>query len=305
MGSDLTKIAWGAGLGKLIFGQFPNLVFFFLGWSVFALPCYLLTALPLSTTHASEVIFPVVLSGAFLLLTLVLLSRLRAPLRATQAMTVASERGGLQDPIIISAHSPATVDASWVTALGFRVSSVGRLAVVEVAALVFATLGYVGIGWAAGLTTFCAYNKYSFGNPHLASVHWQECYQFSRGWHSEGQHSHSGLPTTYFGLLLTSLIITVLGPFLWFVLWKVVRQSLRPTRVNEKTDDGLRELPQTAMFALAAMVGMIAGAGASEHLPRPLLRHPPIPFCAAAIRARLLCSCLLSGSARPLPCASP
>lgn len=278
-----------------MFRQFPNLVFFFLGWSLLALPCYLLTAMPQEGVQASDIIFPVVLSVVFLLLTFVILSRLRAPLRATQAMTAAAERGGLQAPIILPAHSSATVvtSSSWVDALGFRVSSVGGLAVVEVSALVFATLGHIGIGWAAGLTTLCAYNKNN-DIPATTGIHWQECYQFSRGWHSKGEHSQTGLPTTYFGLLLTSLIITVSGPFLWFVLYKVVRQAMRPAK-HEKTDDGLRELPQTAMFALAAMVGIIAGAGAPERLPvfsfatppsSPPPPHPSVPSSYVSARPR-------------------
>ena len=63
-------------------------------------------------------------------------------------------------------------------------------------------------------------------------------------------------------LLNIALLCAVGGPALWFVLWKVVRQAVRPTRVQRRTDDGLNELPQTAMFALAVSVGCIAGAGA-------------------------------------------
>ena len=41
-----------------------------------------------------------------------------------------------------------------------------------------------------------------------------------------------------------------------------MRQAVRPVRDEMRTADGLRELPQTAMFALAVSVGVIAGLGA-------------------------------------------
>jgi hypothetical protein len=37
---DLWKIEWGAGLGRMIVGQFPNYLVVFLGVVLFALPCY-------------------------------------------------------------------------------------------------------------------------------------------------------------------------------------------------------------------------------------------------------------------------
>ena len=46
------------------------------------------------------------------------------------------------------------------------------------------------------------------------------------------------------------------------MLWKVVRQIVRPAKGREVGGDGLRELPQTAMFGLAIAVGTIAGGGA-------------------------------------------
>ena len=40
---DLTKVAWGAGLSKLLDAKIPQFVFFCLGWACLGLPCYLIT----------------------------------------------------------------------------------------------------------------------------------------------------------------------------------------------------------------------------------------------------------------------
>ena len=132
---------------------------------------------------------------------------------------------------------------------------------VEKAALVFATLGWVGAGWASGLSTFCAYNK---GHD---VVFWEECYKVS--WAFTGESSQpfgNGLPTKlpvkYFTLLLLAVLCALVGPVLWFVLWKVIRQIVRPARAQYRRANGLRELPQTAMFGLAFSVGIISGSGA-------------------------------------------
>jgi len=137
------------------------------------------------------------------------------------------------------------------------------LRLVETVALWCATIGVMGFGWAFGLTTFCAYNKGDQPPPPVKQsvVYWQECYEFSRVWGGT-YRTPSHLPAHYFSLLLMALICAVLGPTIWFLLWKVVRQMVRPVRVQMRTDDGLRELPQTAMFGLAVSVGLIAGAGA-------------------------------------------
>ena len=78
-------------------------------------------------------------------------------------------RGGLAAPILATGgHAPSLtslpshtdeIDTSWIGILGFTVYSSGRQRTVEHAALFCATAGYVGFGWASGLTTFCAYNK--------------------------------------------------------------------------------------------------------------------------------------------------
>ena len=39
---DLSKIAWGAGLAGLLATQVPNFIFFTTGFTLLALPCYLI-----------------------------------------------------------------------------------------------------------------------------------------------------------------------------------------------------------------------------------------------------------------------
>jgi CIC family chloride channel protein len=270
---DLSKIEWGAGLARLLEGQLPNMIFFGMGWSLLALPCYLATGWHEEyLSKGSDVVFPIVLSAAFFLFCIGAVIRLRAPLLAARAHQAALRRGGLQAPIMppaspggrgpsltsLPSHTDE-IDTSWKGILGFTVYSEGRQRAVENVALICATTGYVGFGWASGLSTFCAYNK---GHD---LVYWEECYQVNRaftGVQSDTEQLPTHLPQRYFELLLVSFLATILGPLGWFVMWKVVRQFVRPPRMQERTDDGLRELPQTAMFALAFSVGCIAGLGA-------------------------------------------
>ena len=260
---DLSKIEWGAGLSKLIFAEYPNLIFFFLGWSVLALPSYLGAGIDDHyLDHGTEEIFPIVLSSVFLVLCAVLFCRLRSPMIAAQRRAAAAQRGGMNAPMLAASG----IDASWRGVLGFRVHSMGAHVFIESAALWSATFGFIGLGWASGLTTFCAYDKAAAEppiDPH--SVYWQECYEFSRVWHvayyrKGGTPSH--LPPLYFKLLLAALVCAVGGVTLWLILFKLIRQAVRPAREHSTGDPGLRELPQTAMFGLAASVGVIAGAGA-------------------------------------------
>ena len=273
---DLSKIEWGAGLSKVIDGQLANIIFFSLGWSLLALPCYLGVG---SDEHylseGNDIVFPIVLSIVLLVVCAAATMRLRAPLIAARLHAAAMLRGGLQAPLVSPVASPGRagpaltslpshtdeVDTSWSGILGFAVHSSGMQRKVEKAALVFATLGWVGAGWASGLSTFCAYNK---GHD---VVFWEECYKVS--WAFTGESSQpfgNGLPTKlpvkYFTLLLLAVLCALVGPVLWFVLWKVIRQIVRPARAQHRRANGLRELPQTAMFGLAFSVGIISGSGA-------------------------------------------
>ena len=268
---DLSQIEWGAGLARLIDGQLPNMIFFGIGWSFFALPSYVATGWHEEKVkeHAKEshLVFPIVVSAVVFLLCIGAVVRLRAPVRAARAQHAAVQRGGLQTPLMdgraasllsLPSHTDE-IDTSWRGILGFAVYSQGKQRAVEIVALICATAGYVGFGWASGLSTFCAYNK---GHD---LVFWEECYQINRaftGIHSDANQLPTHLPQGYFDLLLVSILATFLGPLGWFVMWKIVRQLVRPTRERQRTAGGLRELPQTAMFALAFSVGCIAGGGA-------------------------------------------
>ena len=252
---DLSKVEWGAGLARLITAKFPNLIFFCLGWSTLALPTYLLTGLhETALSHGGDIVFPIVLSAVFLITSGVLFVRVTgARSRARHSMSTPLN-GGVQ-----------ASDPSWYVALGFGLESTGAMRLLETTALWCATVGVVGLGWASGLTTFCAYNKADEPPPPVqqSAVYWQECFEFSRAWQDESVYgTPSHLPMSYFALLIAALACAVGGPAMWFILWKVVRQAARPTRVQMRSGDGLRELPQTAMFALAVSVGVIAGAGA-------------------------------------------
>lgn len=271
---DLSKVEWGAGLGRLLDAQLPNMIFFGIGWSVFALPSYLATGWKEAklSRGSVEALLPVVLSAGVFLLCIGAIIRLRAPLLAARAQQAAVQRGGLYTPLVSPVDLPGRVgsftslpshtdeiDTSWRGILGLAVYSEGRQRIVEHVALICATMGYVGFGWASGLSTFCAYDK---GHD---LVYWEECYQINRaftGIRGDAHQLPTHLPQRYFELLLVSILATVLGPLGWFVMWKIVRQFVRPTREQERTDGGLRELPQTAMFALAFSVGVIAGSGA-------------------------------------------
>ncbi len=270
---DLSKVEWGAGLARLLDAQLPNMIFFGIGWSIFALPSYLTTGWKeANLSRGSGVVFPLVASAVVILLCIGAVIRLRAPLLAARAHQAAVQRGGLHAPLVspedlggqagsltsLPSHTDE-IDTSWRGVLGFTVYSEGRQRIVDIIALFCATIGYIGFGWASGLSTFCAYNK---GHD---LVYWEECYQISRaftGIHSDAHQLPTHLPQRYFELLLVSILATVLGPLGWFVMWKIVRQLVRPAREQERTDDGLRELPQTAMFVLALSVGCIAGSGA-------------------------------------------
>ena len=263
---DLSKVEWGAGLAKLIESEYPNLIFFIVGFSLLALPSYLFSGIhEHELSHGSDTVFPIVLSIVLLFFAALMFLRLRAALLARGSVrpTIRTSDVGvmaMNAPMI--QNMSRSSEPSWQRALGLGLTSVGTLWLVEAAALWSSTLGVVGFGWAAGLTTFCAYPKPDPAPPIQPSlVYWQECYEFSRAWGGT-YRTPSHLPPVYFSLLLAALLFSVLGPALWFVLWKIIRQAVRPARVQMRTDDGLRELPQTAMFALAVSVGIIAGGGA-------------------------------------------
>lgn len=256
---DLSKVEWGAGLARLIRGQFPNLIFFFLGWSCLGLPCYLTTCWINESNSSGNIAFPIGLSLLFLVFCVVFFLLLRKNAwraqKATQQLIIPTDvtdvNNSVSDTPILLSGVAKQVDMRWSTLLGFRVKSVGKEGVAELTALMVATVGFMGLGMAIGLTTFCAYDKKSVSDPP-----WEECYRIGN---VEGAHVQ--LPPAYYSLLLIAVLLTLLGPINWFLFYKVVRQVIRPARQREKID-GLRELPQTAMWALAAMIGVIAGGGA-------------------------------------------
>ena len=86
--------------------------------------------------------------------------RLRAPLMAMRAREVALQRGGLLSPM---ADADEGDMPTWTDVLGFRTKGPRAQRAVEGAALICASIGYVSLGWASGLTTFCAYNKGDLG----------------------------------------------------------------------------------------------------------------------------------------------
>ena len=158
---------------------------------------------------------------------------------------------------------------SWRALLGLQVRHGGLLGAVEVAAFAVAILGYISLGWVIGLTT-CAYDKASppTGPPTdnqtvtPTFVPWEECFQISRADPHVAQDEPTHLPPGYFVAVLTATYTSVACPLAWFLLWKGARQALRPARQAKAAGEGLRELPQTAMFALAVSIGLIAGLGA-------------------------------------------
>ena len=68
----------GAGLARLLEGQLPNMVFFGVGWSFFALPSYLATGWNEEyLSKRSALVFPIVLSAVMILLCIEALIRIR------------------------------------------------------------------------------------------------------------------------------------------------------------------------------------------------------------------------------------
>ena len=249
----------------MILGQLPGLIFFGAGWVFLALPSYLFAGFDEEATKkcpsgnclsvGNWPAFPLLAGLVGVLLMAAGYQALRIPLLAMGGPALRSE----------------AVDLSWRGVLGFHVHSEGTQRTVEEWAMVSSTIGFVGAGWSFGLTTFCAYNK---GHD---LVFWEECYQVDRGFSCAfGNYDHcleddistnkfdesTKLPHSYFILLMLAVSTAILGPLGWFALWKVVRQAVRPAHVKQKTAEGLKELPQTAMFALAAAVGCISGIGA-------------------------------------------
>ena len=186
--------------------------------------------------------------------------------------------GDSVQPILINGGVPGPtleypdfedVDTSLIGVMGYRLHSSGKQLRVEIAAVVCAIVGWVCAGWTMGLSTFCAYNK---GDGDAASVYerkrvfWEECYQVSRAITGTGDNGRELVPThlpqLYFDFLFIAVLGSVLGPLLWLTLYKCCRQAVRPIRAKEKVADGLRELPQTAMFGLAFAVGCASGCGA-------------------------------------------
>ena len=297
---DLTKVAWGAGLTKLLDTKIPQFVFFCLGWACLGLPCYLITGSGSSKAAAllssdADTIFPITLSVLLLALCVILLRRLRSNARLaspTRASAPASLNGAaivrrsggnfMSEPMLDHIDDMSTTVSasgepgaagggrSWRALLGLQVRHGGLLGAVEVAAFAVAILGYISLGWVIGLTTFCAYDKASppTGPPTdnqtvtPTFVPWEECFQISRADPHVAQDEPTHLPPGYFVAVLTATYTSVACPLAWFLLWKGARQALRPARAAKAVGEGLRELPQTAMFALAVSIGLIAGLGA-------------------------------------------
>lgn len=260
---DLSSIEWGAGFARMLRGQYSNFFFFALGWSLLGCTSYMITGLheTMLFSKGSEVVFPLVCSIFLLILAIVVFFQLRK----TVVLARAEARTRAVNTQVDCHAQKLHQESLWRDALGFGMQSTGSQRFVEGLALSCATIGIVGLGWALGLTTLCAYNKSDETPPVVQSlVYWQECYEFTRAWHYSDHHfiTPSHLPIGYFSALAIALACTALGPACWFVLWKIVRQGVRPARETRRTEDGLQELPQTAMFALATSVGLIAGAGA-------------------------------------------
>ena len=80
---DLSKVEWGAGLAKLIESEYPNLIFFIVGFSLLALPSYLFSGIhEHELSHGSDTVFPIVLSIVLLFFAALMFLRLRAALLA-------------------------------------------------------------------------------------------------------------------------------------------------------------------------------------------------------------------------------
>ena len=85
---DLSKIEWGAGLGRLLDRQIPNVILTFLGCSVVGLPAYLIAGGSPDEVYLSrgnDIIFPIVLGILVLILSATLFIRLRRLSAATGA----------------------------------------------------------------------------------------------------------------------------------------------------------------------------------------------------------------------------
>ena len=291
---DLSKVEWGAGLAKLIESEYPNLIFFIVGFSLLALPSYLFSGIhEHELSHGSDTVFPIVLSIVLLFFAALMFLRLRAALLARGSVrpTIRTSDVGvmaMNAPMI--QNMSRSSEPSWQRALGLGLTSVGTLWLVEAAALWSSTLGVVGFGWAAGLTTFArTQSPTRAANPAVARLLARMLRVLARAWGGT-YRTPSHLPPVYFSLLLAALLFSVLGPALWFVLWKIIRQAVRPARVRMRTDDGLRELPQTAMFALAVSVGIIAGGGMGlppdDRFGPQRLLLPGVPLKAALLLRR-------------------
>ena len=259
---DLSKIEWGAGLSRLVDSQLPNVIFFCFGWTALGLPSYIWTK-PYPTGMAQHEVLPYALGTVFAVVVLLSFARLCALARAGER-SLPSERARLIQRTNTDADpGPVLRDSSCLGLLGLKVQPDvrGAMRTVTSVSLFASASGFVSAGWMMGLTTNCAYD---LGND---LTKWHQCYEVGRGFTGSREITHAydfkaTLPVVYFFCLLVSFACSVFSSLLWFAMWKVARQMLRPTKQSAREDDGTRELPQTAMFCLACSVGIIAGVGA-------------------------------------------
>jgi hypothetical protein len=222
---DLSTIEWGAGLTRLVVSQFPNIILVCLGWSCIALPCYIITGWGEKyLSHGADVVFPIVLTGLFVVLSILMYWRLRAPIakrRQKAAQVNPSYSGG--QPILINGAGGLSeqdldmfpdhdnIDTSPSSVMGYRVHpEPGVQRNLELAALTCCTLAWICFGWTVGLTTFCAYDKrdgiatIGQSEPLMqdpitqtpAHVYWEECYQISRALTGTGDVTSATQPIT-------------------------------------------------------------------------------------------------------------
>jgi hypothetical protein len=274
---DLSKIEWGAGFGRMIDEQLPNVLLICCGFAVGGLPSYLGTG---AYDEKSDITFPCAMSAIALVVAVLCYLRVRAILKREESFGWMQEpllggggqldhsvQGGTADPLAVPTSSKDAVvrDPSCLGILGLRLHQDvrGTLRLVMRAGLIAKSAAYVCFGWSLGLTTFCAYDK-----GHDLS-RWQECYELDKGLSVDGASFFDGhhangakLPRVYFSTFFTSFLCTCLCVLVWVVLWKFVRQALRPPRAAPIEAAGGDDLPQTVMFVLAMAVGCIAGLGA-------------------------------------------
>ena len=105
---DLSKVEWGAGFARLVKSKYPDIFFFFLGWSLLALPSYLWAGLNEDwLSKGSDEVFPIVVSVVFILLSVGILFHLRVP--SVHARTV----GAMSAPMLSCPERVTKNPASW------------------------------------------------------------------------------------------------------------------------------------------------------------------------------------------------